>query len=335
MAKVLISDVIVPSIFRNYVIEQTATLSAFWRSGIVQADPEFDLLANGAGVTVAMPFWQDLTGSAEVLSDGTPLTPAKIAASQDIAGLHNLGRAWGANDLAGALAGDDPMQAIGSLVANWWARAHQERLVKSLQGIFGAASMSGSLHAIHAATGSATEDNYLTGLTFIDAKGLLGDAGGKLAVIVMHSAVEQSLRKQALIDDVPGPDGRTIISTFQGLEVVIDDGLPTQTINSLTVYDTYICGRGAFGFGEAKDARDAQGGIGDWYVETSRDALASDSYLINRSRCLLHPRGVKWTSTSQALTTGATPAELATASNWVRVYERKNVRIVCVRHNVG
>ena len=47
---------------------------------------------------------------------------------------------------------------------------------------------------------------------------------------------------------------------------------------------------------------------------------------------LLHPRGVKFTSTTVA---GDTPtnAELELAANWTRVWENKNVRIVAVTHN--
>jgi hypothetical protein len=335
MAKVQIADVIVPEVFQRYVIERTATLSQFWRSGIVERRPEFDVLAASAGVTVNMPFWQDLSGDEEVLSDSGSLTPAKIAASRDIAAIHAFGKAWSANDLAGILAGDDPMDAIISLVADWWARVHQGRLIKSLTGVFAAASMSGNVLDIRSTGAAPDEDNWLTGLTFIDAKGKLGDAAGKLVAIAMHSDTERSLRKQALIEDVPGPDGRTIISVFQGLEVIIDDGLPSETLDGYVAYTSYLFGRGAFGYGEATDARPIQGGHGDWYVEMGRSHLAGDTDLVNRRRCILHPRGIKWTSASQASTVCATRAELATAANWIRVFEAKNVRLVKIVHNIG
>ncbi|MCI0744181.1 MAG: hypothetical protein L0Y58_02145, partial [Verrucomicrobia subdivision 3 bacterium] len=46
--------------------------------------------------------------------------------------------------------------------------------------------------------------------------------------------------------------------------------------------------------------------------ETDRHALASDSYLVNRKRFILHPRGVRWIGAPA----GASPtnAELATAT---------------------
>ncbi len=64
----------------------------------------------------------------------------------------------------------------------------------------------------------------------------------------------------------------------------------------------------------------------------ARDALNSDTFLVNRRRFILHPRGVKFTSASVAADS-PTNAELETAANWVRVWENKNVRLVAITHN--
>ena len=133
-----IADVIVPEVFDPYVIQRTMELSALVQSGIVQNLPEFDVLASAAARTVNMPFWQDLTGDDELLDDQNPLTPGKIEAAQDEAVILRRGRAWGANDLAANLAGDDPMKAIADLVAAYWARRMQAILVAKLKGAMGA-----------------------------------------------------------------------------------------------------------------------------------------------------------------------------------------------------
>ena len=73
MAKTAIADVIIPSLFEKYVIERTATLSAFGASGIVESDPFFDALAAGGGQTVDMPFWQDVNPTRQILSDSASL----------------------------------------------------------------------------------------------------------------------------------------------------------------------------------------------------------------------------------------------------------------------
>jgi hypothetical protein len=64
----------------------------------------------------------------------------------------------------------------------------------------------------------------------------------------------------------------------------------------------------------------------------ARVPLDSDTLLINRRRYILHPRGVKFTSVACAADS-PTNAELETQTNWVRVWEAKNVRIVCITHN--
>jgi hypothetical protein len=330
MAKTAIADIIVPSVFAPYALERTAILSEVIQSGIVAGDPEFDRLASGPGKTVNMPFWKDLTGSSEVLSDSGSLTLDKITTGQDIAAVNNRGKAWGSNILAKLLAGDDPMRQIADLVAGFWARDLQTTLLKMLDGLFH--TTSGVLKDTHrvniytdVASGSITDAMRLLGDTFVDATVKLGDAGQKLVAVAMHSDVEGLLRKRDLIDYVPDSEGKPVLRSFQGRRVVIDDTCPKVSGTNSPAYTTYLFGPGALGLGNgAMDANEA--------VEVGREILASDDILVNRKRFILHPRGVKW----QGTPAGASPtdAEFATAANWAKVYSDKNIRIVAVRHNV-
>ena len=83
MAVTAIKDVIVPEIFTPYVIEKTAEKSRILQSGIAVANPKLNELVTAGGLTINMPFWQDLNGDDEVLSDQNPLTPGKIGADKD------------------------------------------------------------------------------------------------------------------------------------------------------------------------------------------------------------------------------------------------------------
>src|SRR6478752_3872455 len=141
MAKTQIADVIVPTEFEQYAIQRSTALSVFYESGIVETDTGFDRLAEGGGTEAHMPFWNDLSGARQPLSDAAPLTTNKIAADQDIARIHNDGQAWSTNQLAKALAGDDPMEAILQLVGGYWARINEALIISSLKGMFAAASM--------------------------------------------------------------------------------------------------------------------------------------------------------------------------------------------------
>jgi hypothetical protein len=335
MAKTAVADIIIPTEFEKYAIERTAELAAFGQCGIVESSPQFDALAAEGGREVRMPFWKDLTATRQLLSDAATLTVNKITSDQDIARIQNDAQVWSVNHLAKVISGDDPMQAIVDLVAQYWARTDEGLIVSSLKGVFGAASMAGNLLAIHsesvAGTTSATK---LTGATFIDACAKLGDRGDRLTAVAMHSATEAALRKLDLIDFIPDSQGVAMLRMFQGRRVVVDDNVPTRSgTTDGTVYTTYLFGPGAFARGAASlDAAPLQGGMGSAGVELARVPLDSDTILINRRRYILHPRGVKFTSASVA---GDSPTntELETASNWVRVWENKNVRIVAVTHN--
>ncbi len=313
-----ITDVIVPEVFNPYLVERTAQLSALVQSGIIVPDSQLDALAASGGTIINMPFWTDLSGDSEILSDTTPLSVNKITASKDQARLHTRGKAWGANDLAKALSGDDPMRAIADLVAAWWNRDRQKMLFATLKGVFAAASMSGNVSDISGGTGAAA---VISASTIIDAQYKLGDAADKLTAFSMHSAVFAKLQKDGLIEYQVDPTTGARFATYLNTRVLVDDGHPVAT----GVYTTYLFGEGAIGLGN---------GAAPVPTETDRDSLQGDDILVNRQHFLLHPRGVKWTEDT---VTGVSPTntELETAANWTRVYENKNIRIVQFKHKIA
>lgn len=315
MAKTKISDVIVPEVFNPYVVQRTMELSALYNSGIISNNPELDRLASSGGTTINMPYWEDLNGDDEVLSDDGALTPAKITAGQDIAVLLMRGKAWSANDLAKALSGDDPMAAIGDLVAEYWARRMQATAIKLLDGAFAASNMTNKVLDI---SSLGDDKAKINGETFLDALQLMGDAKDKLTGVIMHSATETQLRKNNLIQTELDFNNKPI-SLFMEKRVIIDDSCPVSTGN----YTTYLFGEGAIGLGN---------GGAPVPTETDRDSLAGDDILINRKHYILHPRGVKWIGSAAG--SSPTNAELATGTNWSRVYEDKAIRMVKFVHKL-
>lgn len=320
-----IADILIPDIWVPYMTVRTREKSALFQSGIITQTAEMDGLASGGGNTVNMPFFQDLTGASEVLSDSTALTVNKITTSKDVAVKHLRGKAWGANDLAQALAGADPLAAIADLVATWWARDFQTTLISTLRGVFASTTMATThVHNVAIEAGdSATAANRISATTTIDAFNKLGDEIDGLAAIAMHSTLYYSLLKQDLIQFTPVSGQALPIRTYLGKTVIIDDGLPV--VNGTTngrKFTSYLFGASSVGYGE---------GAPKVAVETDRDSLLGEDYLINRRHFLMHPGGVRWSGTAA----GAAPsnAELAIGTNWARVYEVKNVRVIALITN--
>lgn len=330
MAETRISDVIKPEIFTPYVQLKTAELSAFFSSGIVQEDSRIALGMRVGGETVNMPYWNDLSGEEEALSDQKSLTVNAITAGQDIAVVQALGKAWGANDLAHTLSGDDPMRAIGDSVAGFWARALDARLISTLKGAMSATKptagggMTGNVHNISALSAAKA---IIDKNTFADAAFKLGDAYASLSGIAVHSATYAKLVKDDLISTVRGADG-VPFDTYQGKRVIVSDNLPRT---SAGVYTSYLFGAGAFAYAE---------GTPKMPVEFDRNSLAGYDVMINRRHIALHLRGVKWIGSAN-ISTGdnssghPTRAELATAANYQRVYENKQIRCVAFIHKIA
>lgn len=322
MASTRLSNVIVPEIWNPYVINRTMELSNLFQSGIVANVPELNGFQGSGGNTINMPFWQDLSGESEVLSaTGTALSVNPITSGQDKAVVQFRGKAWGVNEVAAALSGGDPMNAIGDLVAAWWARDMQRILKNILVGVFDSSTMASNVLDIS----GVANGQGITAAAYLDALQLLGDASDGVSAIIMHSATRTQLMKDDLIEFVPQSQGAEMLATFQGKRIIIDDGMTTSGSGSTKVFDTYIFGPGAIGYATGNDANVTQ-------TETDRDSLAGEDYLINRRVFVMHPRGVKYVGAA----TGGGPdnATLADGDSWTKVYDAKKIRMVLLRHRL-
>ena len=312
-----LADVIQPTVFTSYVIEKTMELSALYQSGIIANNAELNALAGGSNTLVNMPYFEDLTGESQNMTDSGFINPLNIGTNKDVARKIARTSAWGANGLSALLSGADPMGAIASRVADWWTRDMQRVLLSELKGIFASASMANKTLDISSGAGSAA--NW-SASAFVDATQIMGDAKDSLTAVVMHSVVEAELAKQQLIQYEMTAEKGTRVPYYMGKRVIVDDGMPFDTTTQIGT--AYLFGTGAIALGNGNHPRIIQ-------TEVDRDAMASsgEDYLINRKVFMMHPRGVKWTENSVA-DIFPTNTELEDGSNWERVYEEKAIRIV-------
>lgn len=328
-----ISDVIVPELFNPYVINRTMELSAFVNSGIIVNNPEFDRLASEAARTHNMPFFEDLTGESENVLEDIKMTPAKIGSNKDISTTLFRQKMWGASNLAAALAGSDPMQAIGDLVAGFWARDMQKELLAFLDGIFGSYTTEDSKtvtpmadHILDMTKQTKAEAKIIDACAFIDACQLMGDAQSLLTDVAMHSMTKAYLKKKNLIETER--DSTDVeFDTYQGRRVTVDDSCP---VDKDDVYTTYLFSQGAIALGNGSP-------VGHVDTETDRDKQTGGGvdYLINRKAYILHMRGVAYTGVVREHVETPTREELRMAQNWNPVYEPKQLRVVALKHKLA
>ena len=260
------------------------------------------------------------------LDDDDDLSIKKIETGQDAAVLHARALVYGATDLSGDLAGDDPMSAIGDGVGGNWSQEMNLMTFATLKGALGALAAESSPKNtvdISALSGDAA---YMDGEAFIDTIQTLGDAKRRVTAVGMNSAVNAWLAKQGLIETMRDADGAVLYETFMGKRVIEDDANEAM---SGGIFDTYIFGDGALGFGEGSPKVPS---------ETERNALKNggQEYLVTRRHFVIHPRGIRWTPVSGVpAKTTPSDAELANPSNWTRVWNPKNIRITRLRHKIG
>lgn len=335
MALTQIADIIPPDVFSDYVQLLTAERSALIQSGVVEASPFFDNLLVGGGTIFQVPHFKDLDNTESNVSTDqdfgvNDMAPVKTTTGREIAIRLSRNQGWSSADLAGDLAGADPMESIASRVANYWVRQAQTIVISSIQGVIAnniAADAGDMVVDITNGVGAVTAANLFSAESFIDAIQTMGDAGEDLVAVAVHSVVYRRMQKNNLIDFIPDSNGVVNIPTFLGRRVIVDDGLPKVANGPNFEFSSYLFGSGSIvsGVGSARvpteierEARAGQGGG----IET----------LHNRVEWLYHPRGTAFLEAGIALES-PTNAELAAAAQWDRRFERKLVKIAELRTN--
>lgn len=334
MAQTQIADLITPEVYLNYMQEDYPERNRLLRSGIVVPPPKnVQSQMNAGGTVINMPFWDDLgRGEPDIMSDdpNTSATPDKVSADKDQAVKHFWHKSWSSMDVAGMVAtgrAKDPVQQILSRMATWWESAEQGALIASTKGVFAdnAANDSDDMtYSIYndVVSGSITAANRISGAAVRRARVTMGDYMDEFAAIAVHSAVYVNMADNDEIEFIK-PSDATEIAMFQGMEVVVDDRMPVTAGSNSPAYTCYLFGRGAFAF--------ADGAGADLVAfETDREPAVGNGggqdTVHTRRHALLHPRGVKFTSGSVAALSPSW-AELESATNWDRVYNRKNIRL--------
>lgn len=327
-----IADVVVPEIFSPYVQQLTQEKSRIIQSGAVSRDSVLDNDLAGGGLTFNEPSFKDLDNDADNVgtdNEATLSTPNKIGTATEIQVRLSRNNSWSSMDLAAALAGVDPMEAIASRVASYWVRRLQAAFVATINGVFAdnAAAPTGTEHVQNDMTFDVSGASFVDGVTnftaeaFIDATLTMGDSMESLGMIMVHSVVYGRMQKNNLIDFIPDARGEINIPTFLGRIVIVDDGVPFTS----GVFQSWLFGAGAVRLG-----------VSSPLVPTEVDRIAAagngsgQEVLHNRTEWAIHPVGCAYvgTAASGGPSNASSSNNLAAAGSWARVFsQRKQIKI--------
>lgn len=326
MANTRVSDIVVPEVYSKYLIEESIKKTSFYRSGVLALHSLINEKIAGGGETFNMPFWQDLSGDVQAIQSNGTLTTQKATTSKMVARRLLFGQGWSAEELASALAGDNAMDAIASMVDKYWEAQLQAVLFSTVKGVIAdnQDNDSGDLVNNITTTGTPGDSNKISATAVIDSLALLGDAGNDFQALAMHSTPYWKLVKNNLIAYVPDAEEKTEIPTFMGKRVIVTDQLGADTDGANSVYWTIVFKPGAIGWGES--------GNNITVVETDRVAAKGEDYLYTRRQFVMHPLGYKWIDNSVAAEM-PTKSEIEEAGNWDRVFNRQNCGFAVLKSN--
>lgn len=339
MALTKLVDIIEPAVFLKYQKEYTPEkLDLLNSSAIVTPPSEVLSQMTAGGSIIDMPFWQDTDRTEpDLLSDdeSTSATPKKITATKETARKLYLGKSWSQADLAGVFAtgsAKDPLAQISDYVSNYWRRMFQIYAIKALDGVLAdnvandAGDMRYNVYS-DVAAGSITAAMKISPAAVTAARLTMGEMMDQMGTIVMHSKVYGDALNQEAITFVQPSKLPYMIPKFAGMDVIVSDDCTLVAGTNSPKYRNYILGQGALAFTEHYPERAVEP-----YREPQKGNGGGVTSLYTRRHALVHPRGFRFTSSS---VTGKSPtwAELQTAGNWDRKYQRKNIKVAYLETN--
>ena len=321
-----LSDVIVPEVYTRYLIEESVNKNVFVKSGIMTTDARLNSLVGGGGTTFNIPFWQQLSGDPQAIQSDTTIEVKKTTTSKQVARRFMYGRGWQAEEIASALAGENAMAAIASMVDTYWNTYFNKFLFSVIKGIMADNIDNDSSDLVNDITTSGTvaAANRINSDAVIDTQVKLDDFQHDFVAVAIHSVVYARLRKNDLIEYIPDSKEMQPIPYYGGLRVIVDDGLAPDTDGSNAEYWSILFKGGAVGYGES--------GNNITPYETDRVAADSEDQIFTRRQFTMHPVGWKWVENSVA-SDMPTKSEVEEAGNWDRVFEKKNCGIAVLISN--
>jgi hypothetical protein len=335
----VLSDVVFRDELRDYITVNSVERTAFFESGILTSNNDMSTLLASPSNTFTIPWWVDLDASIESNYSNDVYTdiavPLSVTSASMSARAAYLNEGWNCMNLVKNITKQDPLEFVAGRILSYWRRVAQRRAIATVIGIYNDNVAGNSGDMVVDAGG------VISPTAIIRAKASMGDYSGQLgglSVIAMHSAVQTQLQIQNMIDFAPVADQIPEFGRFQGMRVVVDDGLPVIGTGATAKYLSVIFGPGAMGFAEQQP--EGEDGL-EYERAPDRGNGGGTETLWTRRNYVMHPLGYSFTgvkitgtpTTSRPVSTNW--ADLADATNWERKFNRKQVPLAFITSTVA
>ena len=270
------------------------------------------------GVRVRVPFFKPIDPTEEVIesnntwgtSTGGYLTPQKITGSEQIMTIMHRGFSYAVDDLSQLGSGADPMAAIRSYLTRAILKLRTRTMLAQLDGLFGDTLEPNEVAiAATSSDGALAEGNLLTSQSFAVGRSKLGERGGDVTAVAMHSSVYYYLVQVGALtfssdsltsggDIKWGGGGINLrnddVAYFMGARVIVDDMLESTTLKAdgtgtsgeWPTFPVYLFGGGVLNEGVQQELR----------TEVDRNILSKQDVMSVDYHYGMHVMGTTWSS---------------------------------------
>lgn len=225
-----LSDMIIPEVFGNYVLNTALKTNRFVQSGILTPDPDLGPRLLDAGTKITVPFINDLSGDPDNWTDTDDIEVNQLTSGKQLGLKFYQTKAFGYTSLSQMISGAPIQTTIGNRFANFWTRADEKMLLAVLNGVMGVTKVKNS--KFYDATTKTPTDAAFSAKGFIAAIGLMGDLQDtSLGAIAVNSATYSMMKMQNLIETIQPANGALPFEAYNGLRIVLDDDIPVDLTN--------------------------------------------------------------------------------------------------------
>jgi hypothetical protein len=280
------SNLIEPTVFLDYIIEQTTKTNRLLTSGILTSDAFIGSQLLAGGTFATLPAINTLSGKPQVYSDTSDIKVNHQTTSSAQAPKVYQAQAFGTTDFGRLSTGAPDYEAIGQGFAQYWAEQDNQFLIAVLNNTF----LNADLQEVKG-YGIAKPAELSAG-DFLAAIARMGDvAVPSLTKIVVNSGTVMAMRAANLIDTIQSSIGGESINTYNGIQLVTDDAIEIKADGTTTAY---ITGNGSVGYALASPQN---------AVENTRDALGNGGQdaIINRRVLAMQLKGTSFNDVTKVV----------------------------------
>lgn len=325
-------------VFSDMMQEADFWSNPIMASKIVQQDASIMDLIGSKGNVATIPMYKPLNIYDENMgalnNDGlTDNVPVEISGDKQTCMLIQRMKAFKAKDFIKELTGADPLNNIKNKIQSYYTQVWEDEMMNIARAVLGVEALQEHVLDLSITSGTIEDANKINDTTLIDAEQqALGDMGGGLGLMIMHSKIFAEYKKRKLVEYDKFTVGDAIkkevlLPHINGkIPLVTDYYTVDNSVAGFPVFSTYLFGEGAFKSADKKNYEK------QYTTEYDPEKAAGTDMFYTKQGKVLHPNGLSL-AVDNIAKESPTKAELGTTDNWALKFNHKNVKMGVIKSN--